>query len=294
MNKPNLITAIVLHFRTPRKTIKCLNSIAKEKIEKIVIIDNSEDEGVSLSSVNTEIELLKSKGLNINILSTGKNMGFAAGVNYGLSNIDEDKTSYILLINSDAEFEENAIKNMLIKVRDYAYVYPLCKNDKGIFSLINYYQKHLGLIIKKKKIGCIPYVTACCLLIKKQVLKKYPLDEDFFFYGEDVFFSFLMEKISQHSFECKNSIVMHEGSASAKNGSLFYEYHISKAHFILAKKLSKNMAEKIIFISIRMFILPLRATIRSIRFHSLNPWKGLILAIFDLMTKKTRTMTPKF
>ena len=85
----NKITVVIVTYQTNRSILlKCLSSINKN-IE-ILIVENSkkfEDKNLFLK-----------KFKNLQIICSGKNLGYGRGNNYGLTKI---KTKYALILNPD-------------------------------------------------------------------------------------------------------------------------------------------------------------------------------------------------
>lgn len=292
MTDPKSIAAIILNFRTADKTLKCLRSLQDEGISHIVLVDNSEDSGRSLAEMKEALNLLQEQGLNVHVLTDGSNQGFARGVNAGFRKAKDLGLKFILLLNSDAYFEKGGIEQMLEMSQSYDFIQPMVKDGNDVNSLFGYYNRALALNFSKPRIGCLRYSSGCCLMIKIKNFEKSILDKDFFFYGEDVELAFRTKKAGLTFAECNEAFIYHEGSGSAKRGSLFYEYHINKLHLLTARKLSNNFFEMIMFYFFRIFTLSARAAWRSIRYASLIPVHGLIMAGFDFMRGRTQSLTP--
>jgi hypothetical protein len=73
---------------------------------------------------------------------------------------------------------------------------------------------------------------------------------------------------------------------------MFYEYHINRSHWLLARKLARNPLERFVFVAARCITLPLRALIRSLRFRSLMAWRGLFAATADVLRGRCQSFTP--
>ncbi|MBW1831668.1 MAG: hypothetical protein JRJ10_08205 [Deltaproteobacteria bacterium] len=104
-------------------------------------------------------------------------------------------------------------------------------------------------------------------------------DEDFFMYGEDVLLTW---KARQRGFEvvCADAVtVEHEGSASAPHGDYFYEYHVTRGHWILGRKLYGDLWDRASTRLCRYVYLVIRAVLRSLRFRNLVAFRALRLAI---------------
>lgn len=287
------ITGLILHFRTPKQTINCLKSLLQEGIERVVIVDNSEDNGRSALEMSTPIKALQENGLALEIVNPQRNLGFAAGVNLGLRHINHTTPGHVLLINSDAQLSSGAIFQMKIDLESAHIIAPrISQGEQAPTSPLAYYDKLLGTITLTPILMPIPHLSGCCLLIREDLATPDLLDQDFFFYGEDVMLGFKAEKNNIIEKECAHAHISHETSSSAKNGSLFYEYHINRAHWLLAKKLAKSNLSYLLFTLARCITLPTRTIVRCIRLKSSLPLKGFYLATRDMITGNKQDLTP--
>ncbi len=286
------VAAIVLNFRTAEKTSLCIQSLIGEGLRNIVLVDNSEDGGGSLADMQASLATHRASGVRIDVVSDGSNQGFAKGVNSGSQVAKAQGLNYILLMNSDAFFEKGGLNKMLELADQYTFVQPMVKNGSNVESLFGYYHKVLGLNYSAPRGNCFRYSSGCCVLIDIKKFSTNVLDEDFFFYGEDVELAFRAIKLGLEAVECHEAYIFHEGSGSAKRGSLFYEYHINRWHWLTAKKLANNSAQRHVFYAIRIFTLSARALVRSFRYKSLLPIKGFLMASFDFVIGRTQSLTP--
>lgn len=287
------ITGLVLHFRTPEKTLACLQSLQQEGIRKTIVVDNSEDGGQSIAAMRNDLDALHNTGFDAEVLSPGRNLGFAAGVNMGLAHIVASQACHVLLINSDARLTPGALDHMHRALQTATLVAPrIAQGNEAPTSPFAYYDRLLGLITRKPCVTPLRHASGCCLLIHVDQAHAPLFDEDFFFYGEDAMLGFTTEQNHITEQECPQASASHATSSSAKNGSLFYEYHMNRAHWLLAQKLARNRLELCAFIMARCITLPLRAIVRSLRFRSLVAWKGLLMATFDVLSGRCRSFTP--
>jgi N-acetylglucosaminyl-diphospho-decaprenol L-rhamnosyltransferase len=67
---------------------------------------------------------------------------------------------------------------------------------------------------------------------------------------------------------------------------------MNRAHWLLALKLSRNQFERFVCVATRCITLPLRAVVRSARWHSLTPLLALAWATSDVMRNRYRDLTP--
>ncbi len=282
MSTPYTICAIVLNYLGHKDTISCVKDLLREKVSTIIIVDNSNDP----NEIKIIREAFHQKRL-VTVLNPKKNLGFARGINFALSHIDISSHQFYLLLNNDIFIPKGTISSITSfmgeKELDVAapviYEYP---NVKKIWSSGNFYHKYTGAIFKKFSFlpGSIFYLTGCFLIVRQSVFKSLRmLDESFFFYGEDVEFC---NRAINKGFKIgiiSSRYIYHKGSASARKNSLFYEYHINLAHFILSKKLSSNDIE--IFLSVigKSIFLFLRAIYRTVKYTNLNSLRGYLKAV---------------
>ena len=288
------VTGLVLHFRTPEKTLACLRSQEREGVRKVIVVDNSEDGGQSVAAMMNELDSLRSAGLKVEVLSPGENLGFASGVNVGLAHIAAGPPSHVLLINSDAFLASGSIRQMRAALKRAEIVAPrIAQGSHPPTTSFSYYDRLLGLITYAPKLTGLRHASGCCLLIHHHQARPCLFDQDFFFYGEDVMLGFDACRHGISVSECDDAVVFHATSSSSRDGSLFYEYHINRAHWLLARKLARSRPELCAFVAARCITLPLRALVRCLRFSSLVAWKGLWAATVDVVRGQRRSFTPR-
>lgn len=285
---------LVLHFRHHVHTVSCLNSLLTEGIEHVLLVDNSEDGGRSLCQVGQHLDDLNSRGMAVELYQPGRNLGFSAGVNRGLEAIAEQHGSAcVLLINNDARLAGQAharLRRILEEGAAIAAAEMHTSSNERIRSL--FYHRSTGLLLRHRLLGSYPYCSGCCLLIGP-TLSACPLfDEDFFFYGEDTELGWRLSALGVSVRWAEGAVVEHALSTGSHNGSLFYEYHIARAHWLLAGKLATGGLENALFLTIRAFTLPMRALWRATRQGSLLPLKALFMATVDVLQGRLRTLTP--
>lgn len=290
----DVVVGLVLHFRTPERTLTCLRSLADDGIGEVVLVDNSEDAGRSIEAMQSGLARLADAGLRVEVLQPARNLGFAAGVGMGLEHVSRNQRASVLLINSDATLEPGALTAMCGLLLQHGLVVPRLARRRGSpnVSSLTYYQCFAALILHRFEFNTIKHPSGCCLLIRADQVRPDLFDKDFFFYGEDVMLGFDLARRGVSVAECKEATVIHAGSASAKNGSMFYEYHMVRAHWLLARKLARNGFERNLFVAARCMTMPLRACVRSVRGRSLTPWRGLFAATADVLRGRCRSFTP--
>jgi N-acetylglucosaminyl-diphospho-decaprenol L-rhamnosyltransferase len=269
MTRP--IVGLVLNYRDAERTIKCIGSLLDDGIEHVLVWDNSEDEGVSAQAIRTRLK----QEARVTVEISSSNLGFAAGVNRGLEWICQHfSKAWILLINNDAVLltgATNALTQALIANPDAVIAYPTIDHGGQLMGTV-FYQRHFGLYVKQRLPSSIAYASGCCQLLARERLQGAWFDEDFFMYGEDVEFGWRLG--NNRMAHVAGVWVKHEGSASSRMGSPFYESRIVAAHWLLARKLARSRVELSLFWLGRVALLPLRALLRSWRYCSWVPLKS--------------------
>jgi GT2 family glycosyltransferase len=202
------VSVIIIHYNTPELTQNCLNSFIQQTAGlsyEIIVVDNASTIG--------DTKNLKEQFPQIKLVRSEKNLGFAGGNNLG---IKEARGRYILLLNSDTVFKENALlkayqyleqhpKAGVVTVR---LVYPDGKLQSAAqrFPSIKYTLAELFRLQKfigHKKAGRLllgaffnqeenlkaDWVWGAFFLFRKEVLDHLPgnqLDQSFFMYCEDM------------------------------------------------------------------------------------------------------------
>lgn len=290
------VVALVLHFRTPQATLACLEALRTEGIRRAVIVDNSEDAGCSAEAMAEGIARLESAGLVVEWLNPERNLGFARGVNLGLRHIRSRWRCPVLLINSDARLAAGSLQKLVAVLGGAALAVPTVVEDgsrHGTRALMGHYHRAFALYLSDAHAGTVEYPSGCCLLMGADVDHAGLFDEDFFFYGEDVILGVNLALRGLRAVWVRDAIVRHATSTSARNGSLFYEYHMVRGHWLLAGKLAHNRRERTLFVLSRSCSLPARALVRSVRSRSFRPWIGLWMATADVFRGRSRDLTPK-
>ena len=177
------ITVVIVTYHTPKDIIlDCLNSIDKDI--KVLIVENSE----KFSDEN----LIKSKFNNVKILCSGSNLGYGAGNNFGIKQVETD---YVLILNPDTICDKNffsQISNVISDVNDFSIIGCQYLDDDvfmpaGFFDIKknkeftkNFRENRIGYITK------VDWVTGQSMLINlKKFKNKEIFDEKFFLYFEE-------------------------------------------------------------------------------------------------------------
>lgn len=277
------VIGLTLNYRDAIRTSRCLASLLENGVQKVLIWDNSEDDGVSAK----ELRQLWAGDLRVGIIVSPRNLGFAVGVNRGLDTILRRRPdACIILINNDAVLRTGGLSRLVevLNQNPQAVIaYPRI-NHGGREIGTAFYQRHFALLSFDKAMpGSFAYPSGCAMLIAPERAEIPLFDEDFFMYGEDWMLGWRLG--AQRMAYVPEVLVDHEGSATSSLGSEFYETRLVTGHWLLGRKLARNRADRILLTLGRTLSLTARALVRSWRYRCTLPmralWRGWKLATGD-------------
>lgn len=234
--KPDL-SIIILNYNTRDFLRDCLNSIKKAESNtfsfETIVIDNASKDGSAA--------MVKKEYLEIKLIESKKNVGFAAGNNLG---IPQSQGGYILFLNPDTKVSSDTLR-IMIKFMD---THPragaaTCRIElpnnqlddachrgfptpwnafshftglEKIFSKIKLFSGYSLGHLRLDKTHEIDSGSGAFLIVRRQAGNQVGWwDEDYFWYGEDLDFCYrLKEKGWQIFFVPKTKIIHYKGAAS--------------------------------------------------------------------------------
>ena len=276
------IAVIILNYFGFEDTIRCVESVQQTLKSDIFLVDNS-------ANYNEKSKIIHAFQVekNIHMYFPDKNLGFAAGVNLAIKEAVQKGFKWFLLLNNDAVLLGGAGSQLRQSYLQWptALISPVIRWG-GRVHKGNFYHKYLGLIESTRSPKSNDwqfYLTGCALAFDSGFLDKVGfMNEKFFMYGEDIELCFRALKKGVPVKLLDKELVYHEGSQSAGMASFFYEYHMTRMHYLLSFILFKNPLKKVISILSKIIVLTIRAIIRSIRYKSWAPLTALILAPLPL------------
>ena len=288
------IGVIILNFLRHKDSHACIESVRNSLHATVFLVDNSADE--------MEKEIIDDMFRNdndIQLFFPKKNLGFAAGVNLALKHAIDSGFNRFLLLNNDAVLLKGSgqVLNKAFNKYPRSLIAPTIKWGKDV-CYKSYYNKYLGLIYKNppsQKRGWLPYFTGCALAFDLTTIDTLGFfNESFFMYGEDVEISHRAQTKGIPMFLLKEVLVYHKGSLSAQMASLFYEYHIARAHYLLSFCILDHPFKALLSLLGKSITLTARAYVRSLRYHNLNPLIALLLAPIPLQIRPQRFQHDRF
>jgi len=235
---------VILNYNTFEDTVVCVDSIKKYTAcssYKIFVVDNA--------SPDKSGQLLISKYAQedkVQVLASGKNLGFSGGNNIGIRAALEEGFEYVYLLNSDIILQNDAFAFMqkaFASNKDVAVVGPSIYNPKGEYVQFARHgittrsyltsKKFLKAFFpgQKNKSRFIDYptdkdfifngmVSGCCFGMTSAFIKQNNcLDENLFMYYEEDILAYVLQKANKKAMIVNESRVIHnEGVATQKKG----------------------------------------------------------------------------
>ena len=244
---------VILNYNDYDTTLNMIKRIKDYKeLDLILIVDNK--------SIDNSYDKLKGLENNkIKVIQTDKNLGYAAGNNFGLKYLSDKNIDYVIISNPDVYVEEDVIKKMK-KDLEKEYISLVAPNvfennsiSRGwklphfmedLVSNISYFhkysQKMLGYSDEyyNQELALVEVVHGCFFMIKyKDFLEINFFDEGTFLYYEENILGSKLLMANKKSFIDTTISVKHELSKSVDRSiSSLNKYKILKQSQIYYEK----------------------------------------------------------
>ncbi len=242
-----LVYIIILNWNGWKDTAECIESCLKLSYPnfRLIIVDNGSTDGSE--------SILRKHFPNINLIQTGKNLGFAGGNNAGITHALSHGADYVWLLNNDTVVDPDSLSE-LIKVAEH-------DEQTGIVgSKIHYYddpQKiwfaggiwdknqpfalHRGVnevdVGQYDDISSVGFITGCSLLARCSMINKIGLmKEDYFLYWEDVDWNATAAERGWKILFAPQSRIRHKVSASINEKSQVQSYYFMRSGLLFFQR----------------------------------------------------------
>ena len=238
------VAAVVLNYRTPDQTWLAARSIETSTARaSAIVVDNGSEDGSA--------ERLRSMLPAAQVVTTGKNLGFSGGCNVGIRTALEAGARFVLLVNSDAVLTPDTLATLLAAARDNprgGIFAPLLlgreEPDRIASAGIRFSPKtgRMRHVAAGRKAAVMPSgahavdaVSGCVMLVRREVFEQVGLlDDEFFFYFEDIEFCLRARRAEFEVFCVPEAIAYHEGGRSIGRTSPARVYFAARNHLRIA------------------------------------------------------------
>lgn len=207
-----IVSIIIVTWNVKDFLRQCLNSVYKETKDiqiEVIVIDNASVDGTS--------EMVKEQFPQVRLITAEKNLGYTKANNLAIREVlKEGKSDFLLLLNSDTVFQNNAVDQMasyLTNNPDVGAVSPALILPNGKFQtgtagflptawtgftyfsfLFKLFPKKTksffiepSYFSKKRSVVSVDWMSGACLMLRKETIEKTGLmDEKYFIYADDI------------------------------------------------------------------------------------------------------------
>ncbi len=236
---------IILSWNNWPDLTECLESLKNNDYPnyQVVIVDN--DSKVKPEAPSSDVKMIYNK----------ENLGFVGGNNVGIKYALEQDADYLMPLNDDVILASDFLSKMVQVAesdKKIGMVGPKIYffNDKNKLwftggninwlynkgTMRGYNQMDKGQY-DSPNVQEVDYLTGCCLLVKREVVKKIGLfSDEYFGYYEDVDWSLAAKRVGYKTVFVPQSKIWHKGSKSFVETSSSYIYYHVRNGLIFANK----------------------------------------------------------
>jgi GT2 family glycosyltransferase len=228
------ISVVLVNWNGTHILHDCLTALYRDTSTgmEVILVDNG--------STDSSVAMIEKEFRSVDLIRNAENLGFSRACNQGIA---KSSGKYVLLLNTDAMVCSHAIDQLVAFADSHpraGIVGPRLRNGDGSLQLSC---RHFPFFINSIFVavvnsGILPdfiakrlpferqlhnryrdvdWIIGACLLIKRQVIDRIGLlDENFFFYGEDMDWCYRAKQAGWSVMFCSNAEVVHLGGWSAK------------------------------------------------------------------------------
>jgi GT2 family glycosyltransferase len=250
------LSIIIVSWNAKNYLKSCLESIEKQisyETTEIIVVDNNSSDGSA--------DLVRKYFRQVIIIENCKNLGFAKANNIGISACNG---KYICLINSDVIVLASCFSKMLEFMNNNSGVgvsgprtfnvdgtlqrscfsYPSVWNIfcralalDSLFPKSKLFGKRLMTFWDHDTVKSVEALNGCFLMVRKEAIDKVGLlDEDFFFYGEDLDWCKRFNDAGWEVVFFPEAMAIHYGGASSSNSPIRFYIEMHRADMQYWKK----------------------------------------------------------
>jgi len=250
-----LIGVLVLNWKSPQDTIRCLRSIENSNYSnyQVLVVDNG--------SQDDSVVKLRTAFPKLEILETGQNLGYSGGNNAGIRFLLDCGAEYIWLLNDDIAISPGTLSHLLraaLEHPDAGFLGPkiVCLEDPkrllsaGGLLTLDYQPVHRGMgELDQKQYNqheTVDFLSGCALLVHKNTIQRIGLlDEDYFTYHEDIDWCFRGLEAGFHCLYVPDAVVCHPDTRQRDAESPRVTYYIARNSLLFARKHRLGLVYKV-------------------------------------------------
>lgn len=224
-----MLDVVIIHHNTLDLTVRCLESLyasaARSIIAELIVVDNASTDGSGF--------LLAERFPSIRLLRSEAMLSYAAACNWGAR---VGTAPYVLLSNSDVEYDPPALSLMIEHMKRYSFVAVGCPQQRypsgrlqrswgyfpgwseivtTLFGL-EFFRHHACR--RSQRWRAVPYCDGAVLLCRRDAYEQIGgMDERFSFFGEDVDLCYRLWRHGWHCHFIPSATVIHHRGGTRQN-----------------------------------------------------------------------------
>jgi GT2 family glycosyltransferase/glycosyltransferase involved in cell wall biosynthesis len=270
------VAAVVLNYRTPDDTVLTVKSLLalRRPPDELIVVNNDVANGTT--------QRLASISPHISVLHTGRNLGYAGGMNVGIQHALAHDADLVALVNSDVSIPPDCLERLeecLAAMPDAGIAGPVVLSRSAPDRIASLGMSYSPLTGRMRHHGfgerledratplhsIVDGVSGCLMLVTRRVFETVGLlDDDYFFSFEDLDFCLRAREKGFVTVLAGSAIAHHEGGRSIGATSPSRLYFAARNHLRLAGR--RNAASgrvEVIARTVSIVTLNLAHAIRS-------------------------------
>jgi GT2 family glycosyltransferase len=229
---------ILLNWNGWADTSACLSSLQHLDYANcnILVVDNG--------STDDSVQRIRGAFPDVEVLESGRNLGFAGGCNAGIVRALAGGADYVWLLNNDTTVDPAAARNLVSKAMSDPRIGAV---GSAIYfadqperlqawggGAVNFWLGRSRHFLKPVPDARVEFITGASLLLTRAALEAIGFfDEAFFMYWEDADYSFRLRRSGWRLAVAGDSKVWHKGSASVglRSAKMDTYFNASAARF---------------------------------------------------------------
>jgi GT2 family glycosyltransferase len=284
-----LVSIVTLNWNLTDVTCDFLRSIKEhgtyENMEVIVVDNGSKDDPT---------EAFKAIYPEVNLIRTGKNLGFTGGNNVG---IKAAKGDYLFIVNNDTEFTPGLIEGLLEVFDQYPdagmvspkfhYFFHKGTIEYAGYQAVNMFTGRNGMIGCREKdmgqynqIQSTHYAHGGGMMVSRKVVDEVGmLPDDFFIYYEELDWSEQVKRKGYKIYYQPKSLIYHKESMSTGKASPFKTFYHTKNRILFMRR-NFSLPSFLVFAAyFTFFTIPKNTATflaKGQKQHLKSFWKGIL------------------
>ena len=232
------VAVIVLNWNNAPDTLECLESLSHLDYPnyRVIVVDNGSDDGSE--------EIIRARFPEVEVLQTGRNLGYAGGNNVGIRYALAQGVDYIAILNNDVTVAPDFLLHLCSALRerdDAGIATPLiaeATDPERVWALGSKVdwrtgtvdRVHAGDKVKVWRDRCpfeVDIASGTVMLVRREVFERVGLlDESFYLYFEETDWCLRVARAGYRIFAVPSSLVWHKVSASLGRTSPVIDYYM--------------------------------------------------------------------